>query len=182
MKNLKSSIALAMLVLMCCSFIEMFNHPSNDVMMFLMFTFTMSALVGVLALKSADKQSVQYEEAAMPLQYSIASQFFRSMCPTRVVVVEHSQVFISNKLHYQYCLLVGPTADDVMCYLEVVSLVKMQVNTCKQYRAISRPAKTLLHSTLSIDEVLCYYYSNLTLFDCNCPIIVVVVEYTLKLI
>lgn len=56
MKNLKASIALAMLVLMCCSFIEMFNHPSNDVMMFLTFTFSASALVGVLALRSANSE------------------------------------------------------------------------------------------------------------------------------
>lgn len=55
MKNLKASIAFAMLVLMCCSFIEMFNHPSNDVMMFLMLTFTMSAAIGAIALRSADK-------------------------------------------------------------------------------------------------------------------------------
>lgn len=56
MKNLKASIALAMMVLMTCSFIEMFNHPSNDAMLFLMFTFTMSALVGVLALRSANSE------------------------------------------------------------------------------------------------------------------------------
>ena len=56
MKNLKASIALAMMVLMTCSFIEMFNHPNNDVMLFLMFTFTMSALVGVLALRSANSE------------------------------------------------------------------------------------------------------------------------------
>lgn len=56
MKNLKASIALAMLMLMVCSFIEMFNSPPDNVMMFLMFTFTMSALVGVLALRSANSE------------------------------------------------------------------------------------------------------------------------------
>lgn len=55
MKNLKASIALAMLVLMTCAFIEMFNHPTDKVMIFLMTTFTVSAAVGTLALRSADK-------------------------------------------------------------------------------------------------------------------------------
>lgn len=56
MKNLKASIALAMLVLMVCSFIEMFNHPPDRVMIFLMSMFTISAAIGVLALKSANSE------------------------------------------------------------------------------------------------------------------------------
>lgn len=55
MKNLKSSIALLMLMMMVCAFIEMFNHPNNEVMIFLLLTFTMSAAIAVLALRSADK-------------------------------------------------------------------------------------------------------------------------------
>jgi len=55
MKNVKASIALLMLILMTCAFIEMFNHPTDKVMIFLIATFTVSAALGTLALRSADK-------------------------------------------------------------------------------------------------------------------------------
>lgn len=55
MKNVKASIALLMLILMTCVFIEMFNHPTDKVMIFLITTFTVSAALGTLALRSADK-------------------------------------------------------------------------------------------------------------------------------
>jgi len=55
MKNVKASIALLMLMLMTCAFIEMFNHPTDKVMMFLITVFTMSAALGTLALRSANK-------------------------------------------------------------------------------------------------------------------------------
>ena len=55
MKNVKASIALAMLVLMTCAFIEMFNYPTDKVMIFLMTVFTVSAGIGTLVLRSTDK-------------------------------------------------------------------------------------------------------------------------------
>lgn len=53
MKNLKITLALLMLTLMVCSFIELFNvHNTEQMIWFLLFTFNMSAIIGFLTLKS----------------------------------------------------------------------------------------------------------------------------------
>ena len=56
MKNLKITLALLMLMLMVCSFIELFNVKNTEEMIwFLLFTFNMSAIIGFLSLKSINQ-------------------------------------------------------------------------------------------------------------------------------